>query len=133
MPLLAVEQVEELAARGVDVRIVRIFNTYGPTMRPHDGRVVSNFIRQALAGEPLTVYGDGSQTRSFCYVDDLIEGMMRMMDQDSDVGPVNLGNPVENTMIELAEKVRAATGSKSRQLRVRPGMHSSGGRSARPG
>ena len=100
-------------AHRLEVRIIRIFNTYGPRMDPGDGRVISNFIMQALRGEPLTVYGEGRQTRSFCYVSDLIEGMMRMMDQDSDVGPVNLGNPVENTMIELAEKVRAATGSKS--------------------
>jgi UDP-glucuronate decarboxylase len=100
-------------AHRLEVRIIRIFNTYGPRMDPGDGRVISNFIMQALRGEPLTVYGEGRQTRSFCYVSDLIEGMLRMMDQDSDVGPVNLGNPVENTMIELAEKVRAATGSKS--------------------
>jgi UDP-glucuronate decarboxylase len=100
-------------AHRLEVRIIRIFNTYGPRMDPSDGRVISNFIMQALRGEPLTVYGEGRQTRSFCYVSDLIEGMMRMMDQDSDVGPVNLGNPVENTMIELAEKVLAATGSGS--------------------
>ncbi|MGD9854186.1 MAG: UDP-glucuronic acid decarboxylase family protein [Planctomycetaceae bacterium] len=101
-------------AHGLKVRIVRIFNTYGPRMDPHDGRVVSNFIMQALRGEPLTIYGDGSQTRSFCYVDDLIEGFIRMMDQDDDVGPVNLGNPVENTMLELAEAVLKVTGSKSK-------------------
>ncbi|MCA9024659.1 MAG: SDR family oxidoreductase [Planctomycetaceae bacterium] len=99
-------------AHGVEVRIVRIFNTYGPRMDPNDGRVVSNFIMQALRGEPLTIYGDGSQTRSFCYVDDLIEGFLRMMDQD-DIGPVNLGNPVENTMHELAQAVLEVTGSKS--------------------
>ncbi len=98
-------------AHGMEVRIVRIFNTYGPRMDPNDGRVVSNFIMQALRGEPLTIYGDGSQTRSFCYVDDLIEGLMRMMDQDDDIGPVNIGNPVENTMLELAEAVLSVTGS----------------------
>jgi UDP-glucuronate decarboxylase len=100
-------------AHGVEVRIVRIFNTYGPRMDPGDGRVVSNFLMQALHGEPLTIYGDGSQTRSFCYVDDLIEGLLRMMDQDDETGPVNLGNPVENTMRELAEAVIDVTGSKS--------------------
>jgi len=99
-------------AHGVEVRIVRIFNTYGPRMDPNDGRVVSNFIMQALRGEPLTIYGDGSQTRSFCYVDDLLEGFIRMMDQD-DIGPINLGNPVENTMLELAEAVLNITGSAS--------------------
>lgn len=98
-------------AHGIEVRIVRIFNTYGPRMDPNDGRVVSNFIMQALCGEPLTVYGDGSQTRSFCYVDDLVEGFIRMMNQDDDIGPVNLGNPVENTMLELAEAVLKVTGS----------------------
>lgn len=100
-------------AHDVEVRIVRIFNTYGPRMDPSDGRVVSNFLMQALRGEPLTIYGDGSQTRSFCYVDDLIEGLICMMDQNSDPGPVNLGNPVENTMLELAEAVLSVTGSKS--------------------
>ena len=100
-------------AHRLEVRIIRIFNTYGPRMDPNDGRVISNFITQALRGEPLTIYGDGRQTRSFCYVDDLIEGMMRMMDQDGDTGPVNLGNPVENTMLELAERVLQATGSKA--------------------
>ncbi len=100
-------------AHNLEVRIVRIFNTYGPRMDPNDGRVVSNFIMQALRGEPLTIYGQGQQTRSFCYVDDLVEGLMRMMNQDTDVGPVNIGNPVENTMIELAQAVLAATGSKS--------------------
>lgn len=97
----------------VDVRIIRIFNTYGPRMDPADGRVISNFIMQALRGEPLTVFGNGRQTRSFCYVEDLINGMMRMMDQDTEVGPVNIGNPDEFTMLELAEEVLAATGSKS--------------------
>ncbi len=101
-------------AHGVEVRIVRIFNTYGPRMDPADGRVVSNFIMQALRGEELTVYGNGQQTRSFCYVDDLISGFLAMMEQDDDVGPVNLGNPTENTMIELAEAVLEVTGSKSK-------------------
>ncbi|MDX1623764.1 MAG: UDP-glucuronic acid decarboxylase family protein [Gemmatimonadota bacterium] len=97
-------------AHGVDVRIVRIFNTYGPLMRPHDGRVVSNFVRQAIRGEPLTVYGDGSQTRSFCYVSDEIEGIHRLLLSDY-VGPVNIGNPNEMTVMELAETVRELTGS----------------------
>ncbi len=97
---------------GVDARIVRIFNTYGPRMRPHDGRVVSNFVRQALSGEPLTIYGDGSQTRSFCYVDDLIEGIYRLLSSDH-VGPMNLGNPTELTVRELAESVIALTDSPS--------------------
>ncbi len=97
---------------GVDVRIVRIFNTYGPRMLPNDGRVVSNFIVQALKGEALTVYGDGSQTRSFCYVDDLVDGMVRMMEQDGFLGPVNLGNPDEHTILELAETVRELTGAR---------------------
>ena len=100
-------------SNNVEVRLIRIFNTYGPRMDPNDGRVISNFINQALRGEPLTVFGDGKQTRSFCYVDDLIEGIMRMMDQNEDCGPVNLGNPVESTMLELAEKVLQAIGSKS--------------------
>ena len=99
-------------AHGVDVRIVRIFNTYGPRMRPDDGRVVSNFIVQALRGEPLTVYGDGSQTRSFCYVDDEIEGIYRLFMSDY-VGPVNIGNPVEFRIRELAEMVIRMTGSES--------------------
>ena len=97
----------------VDIRIVRIFNTYGPRMHPCDGRVVSNFIVQALRGEPITIYGDGSQTRSFCYVDDLVSGIMAFMEQDSETGPINLGNPGEFTIRELAEKVVALTGSKS--------------------
>lgn len=105
-------------AHDVEVRLIRIFNTYGPRMDPNDGRVVSNFITQALRGEPLTVYGDGSQTRSFCYCDDLIEGMIRMMDQDEDTGPVNIGNPVENTMLELAEQVLQATGSSAKVTHV---------------
>ncbi len=94
--------------------MVRIFNTYGPRMHPNDGRVVSNFIVQALRGEDITIYGDGTQTRSFCYVDDLIDGMVRMMDTAEEfTGPVNIGNPSEFTMLELAEKVIKLTGSKS--------------------
>lgn len=99
---------------GVDIRVIRIFNTYGPRMNPSDGRVVSNFIVQALRGEDITVYGDGSQTRSFCYVDDLVDGMVRMMKAEDFIGPVNLGNPGEFTMLELAEKVIDLTGSGSR-------------------
>ncbi len=98
----------------VDIRVVRIFNTYGPRMHPNDGRVVSNFIVQALKGEDITVYGDGSQTRSFCYVDDLIEGFLRLMEQTETVGPVNLGNPGEFTMLELAEMVLRKVGGKSK-------------------
>lgn len=98
----------------VDIKVIRIFNTYGPRMNPQDGRVVSNFIVQALKGEDITIYGDGTQTRSFCYVDDFIEGMVRMMDsRDGFTGPVNLGNPGEFTMKQLAELVLSATGSKS--------------------
>ena len=98
----------------VDIKVIRIFNTYGPRMNPQDGRVVSNFIVQALKGEDITIYGDGTQTRSFCYVDDLIEGMVRMMDsRDGFTGPVNLGNPGEFTMKQLAELVLSATGRKS--------------------
>lgn len=99
---------------GVDIRIVRIFNTYGPRMAVNDGRVVSNFIVQALKGEDITVFGDGSQTRSFCYVDDLVEGMLRMMECDGFTGPVNLGNPVENTILEFAQRIISQTGSSSR-------------------
>lgn len=96
------------------IRVARIFNTYGPRMRPDDGRVVSNFIVQALRGEDITIYGDGSQTRSFCYVDDLIDGLMRLMNTADDfTGPVNIGNPGEFTMLELAQKVIELTGSKS--------------------
>jgi len=95
------------------IRVVRIFNTYGPRMYINDGRVVSNFIVQALRGEPITIYGDGSQSRSFCYVDDLIEGMIRMMAQEETTGPVNLGNPNEFTIKELAEKVIQMTGTTS--------------------
>jgi len=99
---------------GVDIRIVRIFNTYGPRMHPNDGRVVSNFIVQALRGEDLTIYGDGTQTRSFCYVDDLIEGFVRLMDHPSLTTPVNIGNPGEFTMLELAELVLKKVGGKSK-------------------
>jgi UDP-glucuronate decarboxylase len=91
---------------GVEIRVVRIFNTYGPRMLPDDGRVVSNFIVQALRGQPLTLYGDGSQTRSFCYVDDLVEGLIRLMN-GSHSGPINIGNPGEFTIRQLAELVRA--------------------------
>lgn len=100
--------------RGVDVRIARIFNTYGPRMQPDDGRVVSNFIVQALRGEPITLHGDGSQTRSFCYVDDLVEGLMRLMDcEDCGPAPVNLGNPGEFRVRDLALQVLQLTGSRS--------------------
>ena len=100
---------------GVAIKVARIFNTYGPRMHPRDGRVVSNFITQALNGEDITIYGDGSQTRSFCYMDDLIEGFLRLMDSNATVtGPVNLGNPGEFTMLELAQKVLDLTGSKSK-------------------
>jgi UDP-glucuronate decarboxylase len=103
---------------GTEIRIIRIFNTYGPRMAPDDGRVVSNFIMQALKGEDLTVYGDGLQTRSFCYCDDLIAGMMKLMDQDEHTGPINIGNPVENTMLELAEAVIKVTGSRSKVIHM---------------
>jgi dTDP-glucose 4,6-dehydratase len=99
-------------SHGVDTRIVRIFNTYGPRMRPHDGRVVSNFLVQALAGKPLTVYGDGTQTRSFCYVDDEVRGLLALLDSDQ-TGPVNIGNPNEFTVLELARLVIEVTGSSS--------------------
>jgi UDP-glucuronate decarboxylase len=99
----------------LQIKVVRIFNTYGPRMHPNDGRVVSNFIVQALKGEDITIYGDGQQTRSFCFVDDLVEAMLRMMGTDSDVtGPVNIGNPGEFTMLELAEAVIRLTRSKSK-------------------
>ena len=98
----------------VDIRVIRIFNTYGPRMHPQDGRVVSNFIMQALNNENITIFGDGSQSRSFCYVDDLVEGMVRMMNKDGFNGPVNIGNPGEFTMLELAEKVIQLTNSKSK-------------------
>ena len=99
---------------GLRIKVARIFNTYGPRMHPNDGRVVSNFIVQALRNQPITLYGDGTQTRSFCYVDDLIEGFVRLMDSPDELtGPVNLGNPGEFSMIELAEAVRELTGSSS--------------------
>lgn len=99
----------------LDIKVIRIFNTYGPRMHPNDGRVVSNFVVQALRGEDITIYGDGSQTRSFCYVDDMIEGFKRMMNSETGfTGPVNMGNPGEFTMLELAEKVMRLTASKSR-------------------
>ncbi len=97
---------------GVEIRVARIFNTYGPRMLPDDGRVVSNFIVQALRGEDLTIYGDGSQTRSFCYMDDLIEGFIRLMNHDEITGPVNLGNPGEFTMLELADRILQKVGGK---------------------
>jgi UDP-glucuronate decarboxylase len=100
---------------GVDIKVIRIFNTYGPNMHPNDGRVVSNFIIQALKGEDITVYGDGSQSRSFCFVDDLVDGIVKMMGTEKGFnGPVNLGNPVEFTIMELAEKVLELTDSKSK-------------------
>jgi UDP-glucuronate decarboxylase len=99
---------------GLGIKVARIFNTYGPRMHPNDGRVVSNFIMQALQNNPITLYGDGLQTRSFCYVDDLIDGFVRLMNSPDDLtGPVNLGNPGEFTMVELAEAVRELTGSSS--------------------
>ena len=98
---------------GVDIKVARIFNTYGPRMHPNDGRVVSNFIVQALSGEPVTIYGDGSQTRSFCYVDDLVDGLIRLMNSPDDItGPINLGNPGEFSILQLAQMVLAKTGSK---------------------
>ncbi len=104
-------------ANGVNIRVVRIFNTYGPRMHPYDGRVVSNFIRQALAGEDITIFGDGAQTRSFCFRDDLIDGIICMMDQEDDFpGPVNLGNPDEFTIRELAELTLEMTGSSSKLI-----------------
>ena len=100
---------------GLDIKVARIFNTYGPRMHPNDGRVVSNFIVQALKGEPITIYGDGSQTRAFCYVDDLIEGFVKLMESPAEItGPINLGNPGEFTIRELAELTLEMTGSKSR-------------------
>ena len=100
-------------SNGVDTRIVRIFNTYGPRMHPEDGRVISNFIVQALRGESLTVYGGGRQTRSFCFVDDLVDGLVRMMNQEEHHGPVNLGNPEEITIRQLAERTIKTSGSSS--------------------
>jgi UDP-glucuronate decarboxylase len=103
---------------GLDIKVARIFNTYGPRMHPADGRVVSNFIMQALRGEDITIYGEGTQTRSFCYVDDLIKGLMMLMDsRDGFTGPVNIGNPVEFTMLELAELILELTGSRSKLVR----------------
>ena len=100
---------------GLEIKVMRIFNTYGPRMHPDDGRVVSNFIMQALNGTDITIYGDGSQTRSFCYVDDLLDGMIKLMNSPTDfTGPVNIGNPGEFTIKELAEKVVELTGSKSK-------------------
>ncbi|PHY12987.1 NAD-dependent dehydratase [Caulobacter sp. B11] len=104
---------------GLRIKVARIFNTYGPRMHPNDGRVVSNFIVQALRGEDITLYGDGGQTRSFCYVDDLVEGFLRLMNTDDTVtGPINLGNPGEFTMKELAQKVVALTGAKSKLIHL---------------
>lgn len=97
----------------MDIRVIRIFNAYGPNMLENDGRVVSNFIVQALRNRDITIYGDGTQTRSFCYVDDLVEGMIAMMEKDNFHGPVNLGNPQEMTILELAEMIIAKTGSAS--------------------
>lgn len=102
---------------GVDIRVARIFNTYGPRMHPNDGRVVSNFIMQALRGEDITMFGDGTQTRSFCYVDDLIDGFIRLMEQTETVGPINIGNPNEFTMNQLAEKILSLIGGKSKIIR----------------
>ncbi len=103
----------------IDIKVARIFNTYGPRMHPGDGRVVSNFIIQALQGEPITIYGDGQQSRSFCYVDDLVEGFLRLMDTGPDFpGPINLGNPNEFTMLELSELVLEITGSKSKLVKM---------------
>jgi UDP-glucuronate decarboxylase len=102
------------------IKVARIFNTYGPRMHPNDGRVVSNFVVQALKGAPITIYGDGSQTRSFCFVDDLVDGLIRLMESpDSETGPVNLGNPAENTILQLAQKIVAMTGSQSK-IEMRP-------------
>lgn len=101
----------------VDIKIIRIFNTFGPRMALNDGRVVSNFILQALRNEDITIYGDGKQTRSFCYIDDLVDGILKMMSSDDFVGPVNIGNPNEFTIMELAQKVIELTGSKSRIVR----------------
>jgi UDP-glucuronate decarboxylase len=102
---------------GVDIRIVRIFNTYGPRMAVNDGRVVSNFIVQALRNEPITIYGEGEQTRSFCYVSDLVEGILRLMNAEDLTGPINIGNPNEFTIRELAELVIELTGSRSEVVR----------------
>ena len=105
----------------VNIRVARVFNTYGPRMHPFDGRVVANFIRQAIAGQDITIYGDGSQTRSFCYVDDLIDGLLKLMSAPDDcTGPMNLGNPDEFTIRELAEAVVDLTRSKSKIVKARP-------------
>jgi UDP-glucuronate decarboxylase len=98
---------------GLDIRIIRIFNTYGPRMAINDGRVISNFIVQALRGEDITVYGEGNQTRSFCFISDLVEGMLRMIEADSFIGPVNLGNPRESTILEIARAILSMAGSQS--------------------
>lgn len=104
---------------GLEIKVARIFNTYGPNMHPADGRVVSNFIVQALKGEDITIYGDGAQTRSFCYVDDLITGLIKLMDSPADLtGPVNLGNPGEFTILELAEKIITLTGTRAKIVRL---------------
>merc|ERR1712196_317404 len=107
-----------LRSNNVDIRVARIFNTYGPGMHPYDGRVVSNFIVQALRGEDITIYGDGSQTRSFCYVQDLINGLIRFMNQDECIGPMNIGNPNEFTIKELAEKTIKWSGSQSKVINL---------------
>lgn len=102
---------------GLEIKVARIFNTYGPRMHPNDGRVVSNFIMQALRGDPITIFGDGSQTRSFCYVDDLVEALVRLMSTSGEVtGPINLGNPIEFSIAELAETVIKITGSRSKLI-----------------
>ncbi|MBM6575438.1 SDR family oxidoreductase [Microvirga sp. SRT01] len=104
---------------GLEVKVARIFNTYGPRMHPNDGRVVSNFVVQALAGQPITIYGNGAQTRSFCYVSDLVDGLMKLMDSPAEVtGPINIGNPVEFTIRELAEEVIRLTGSSSELIEM---------------
>ncbi len=103
---------------GVDIKVIRIFNTYGPRMLENDGRVVSNFIVQALRGQDITIYGDGSQTRSFCYVDDLVDGIIKMMENNDVTGPVNLGNPGEFTVLELANIIRRLTGSSSKVIQM---------------
>ncbi|MBI4799180.1 MAG: GDP-mannose 4,6-dehydratase, partial [Desulfarculus sp.] len=100
-------------SNGVDIRVARIFNTYGPRMAVNDGRVVSNFVVQALLGQPITVYGQGQQTRSFCYISDMVAGLMALMEAEGFTGPVNLGNPHEFTILELAQKVVEMTGSRS--------------------
>ena len=102
---------------GMDIRIARIFNTFGPNMAVNDGRVVSNFIVQALRGEDITIYGEGDQTRSFCYVDDMVDGLIRLMEMDKFAGPINMGNPSENTIIDLAKLVVKLTGSNSKLIR----------------